>query len=288
MKSWYNEALDNSLRMFTSGQYQKLLISDDAIDNVPLIHYPGFTEAECLEVQSQIQDVLSTSKNTHDCKEVAITYDRTASSNEKQYHKVFGDYHAVPFMSEENTAQLIKTASENNRMVIISIHNHPNSSTFSINDLLVFTELKGIQLMNVVGVDGRVTFLMKPYEIDLSQTVGRNIIKVNTDFIKNKESWEENNPGRNIKFSELLTVEEASKIVSLIILELKEKGIYYSNYIDKDQASRLIFTQPTTLIQNTVHNTHKIQDNNTQPITLSDLGMGEYLGNGEDGYEWEF
>lgn len=46
--------------------------------------------------------------------------------------------------------------------------------------------------------------------------------------------------------------------------------------------------EPLTITSNTKSDAKANINDTTGPIYLEDLGIGEYLGNGEDGYEWEF
>lgn len=53
---------------------QKVLITDEANNKVPLIKYKGIPESEYVTIQELAKEVLMISKNENDSNEVALTY----------------------------------------------------------------------------------------------------------------------------------------------------------------------------------------------------------------------
>ena len=66
----------NSVRdlEMSKNRNQKVLITDEAINKVPLIKYRGIPENEYATIQELAKEVLVISKNENDSNEVALTY----------------------------------------------------------------------------------------------------------------------------------------------------------------------------------------------------------------------
>lgn len=284
-KNWLEETLDNSFAELANQKKNESWFSLSAISNVPYIEYPGFSKEECKEVQEQTKNVLRISRNENNYQEVAITYKKDSNVKEKEYFKVLGDYSSVLIMDDEDTRNLLHLSNEKNDLVVISIHNHPNNSRFSINDLLVFTENPSIKLMEIVNGKGEISFLLRPREIDLHNLISSNIIDFVPDFIDRKFTWKLQNQNKSFKISDLINLDERKQIVKESLLELQQRGCIYCDYISNETISKVIFDAKSDSYE---YNSDKLSVTKIPNLlSSSDDEKYEYLENGEDGYEWE-
>lgn len=280
-QTWLEQVLDNGITSIENEKKDKQWFSLKAIYNVPYINFLNFTPEENIEIQEQVQNVLRISRNENNYREVAITYNKNNKSKENKYFKVLGDYTSVFIMQDKNTANLLHTCNKNNELVVISIHNHPNESGFSLNDLLIFTENPSINLMLIVNTKGEVSFLQRPCKINLHNLIVQNIIDIVPDFGRRKEIWMKNNPDRHFQLSDLIELENRRRILQESIYELQQRGIYYSKYVDKTTAKDIVFQNSNIINENTNKN---ISTNINNNLSLG-MDIDVYLENGEDGYE---
>lgn len=278
--NWLEDVLNKGLLELEEEKKNPNWFGINVISNVPYISFPGFSEKECKEVQEQARNVLKISRNENNYKEVAITYKRDNSTEKKDYYKILGDYTSVPIMADERTSKLINFSNNNHELVVISIHNHPNNSRFSINDLLVFTENPSIKLMEIVNKNGEVSFLFRPYELNLHNIVTRSITDNVPDFNDRKNLWKENNPDKYFKLSDLLNFKERTIIVSDVICELLERGVCYCRYVNQEQAKNLTFDLKDS---SQSYNEKIVKNINNFSLSSEE---DDYYENGEDGYEW--
>ena len=111
----------------------KILITDEAIEKVPLIRYKEIQESEYLMLQELAKEVLTISKNDNQSNEVALTYSL--------------DYR-----------NLITTSLE---CIVIVLHNHPSLSKFSLEDVKFFLNNGTVKMMVVVTNLGSISYLVK-------------------------------------------------------------------------------------------------------------------------------
>ena len=140
---------------------EKFPITDEAIKNIPYIKYRGLKEDQCLRIQELEQILLSVSRFKNNCNEVAITYrlDGDEFLNEQDRMSiVYGEEGEVNIFSDEKTKKLFETAKE---LVILSMHNHPNGTSFSFNDLAFFYSHDEIKIFVVVTNTGKVNSISR-------------------------------------------------------------------------------------------------------------------------------
>ncbi len=280
-QTWLEQVIDNGLKSIENERKNKQWFSLQAIYNVPYINFFNFTPEENIEIQEQVQNVLRISRNENNYHKVAIIYNKNNKSEENKYFKVLGNCSSVFIMQDKDTANLLNTCNKNNELVVVSIHNHPNDSGFSLNDLLIFTENPSINLMLIVNTKGAVSFLQRPYKINLNNLIVQNIIDIVPDFGKRKETWIKNNPNRHFQLSDLIELEKRRQILKESIYELQQRGIYYSKYVDKVTAKN-IFLPNANIINENQEKEISTNINNNIPL---EMDIDVYLENGEDGYE---
>lgn len=140
----------------------KIMITDEAIEKVPLVKYKEIPESEYLMLQELAKEVLTVSKNDNDSNEVALTYSldyRNLINEGKEFMGIaLGDEHSVdPCMS--TTAYHLITASF--ECIVIVLHNHPSLSKFSLEDVKFFLSNGTVKMMVVVTNLGSISYLVK-------------------------------------------------------------------------------------------------------------------------------
>ena len=105
--------------------------------------------------------LLNISRLKNNCNEVALTYrldgDIFLNASER-ISVVYGAENQVDIFSDEKTKKLFETAKE---LVIVSMHNHPNDTSYSFSDLLFFYRHDEIRLFIVVTNTGKVSSLSR-------------------------------------------------------------------------------------------------------------------------------
>ena len=164
----------NSVRdlEMSKNRNQKVLITDEAINKVPLIKYRGIPENEYATIQELAKEVLMISKNENNSNEVALTYSMEHESliaEGREYIGIsLGDEHSVdPCMN--TVANHLITASLG--CVVIILHNHPSLSKFSLEDVQFFLRNVTVKMMVVITNLGSVSYLVKGENIDQRKAV---------------------------------------------------------------------------------------------------------------------
>ena len=105
--------------------------------------------------------LLNISRLKNNCNEVALTYrldgDIFLNASER-ISVVYGAENQVDIFSDEKTKKLFETAKE---LVIVSMHNYPNDTSYSFSDLLFFYRHDEIRLFIVVTNTGKVSSLSR-------------------------------------------------------------------------------------------------------------------------------
>ena len=164
-KGWFEmESEDkkiNDLEM-AKKRTHKILITDIAIEKVPLIKYREIPESEYLMLQELAKEVLMVSKNENDSNEVALTYSldyRNLIAEGKEFMGVaLGDEHSVDPCMNTVAYHLIATSIQ---CVVIVLHNHPSLSKFSLEDRKFLLSNRTVKMMVVVTNLGNLSYLVK-------------------------------------------------------------------------------------------------------------------------------
>lgn len=140
----------------------KIIITDEAIQKVPLVKYKEIPESEYLMLQELAREVLTISKNDNDSNEVALTYSldyRNLIAEGKEFMGVaLGDEHSVDPCMNTVSYHLITASFE---CVVIVLHNHPSLSKFSLEDVKFFLKNETVKMMVVVTNLGSISYLVK-------------------------------------------------------------------------------------------------------------------------------
>lgn len=140
----------------------KILITDKAIEKVPLIKYKEIPESEYLMLQELAKEVLTISKNDNHSNEVALTYSldyRNLIAEGKEYMGIaLGDEHSVDPCMNTVSYHLITASLE---CIVIVLHNHPSLSKFSLEDVKFFLNNGTVKMMVVITNLGNISYLVK-------------------------------------------------------------------------------------------------------------------------------
>lgn len=195
----------NDLEM-SKEHFQKVPITDIAIDKVPYIRYQGLSEKQCEIIQLLAKEVLVISKDENDSDEVAITYKMNDDEcNEPDYGIAFGDGHSVEIESDAYSYHLLQSTEE---VIIVILHNHPSPQTLSYDDLSTFVLYRNIKMILAVTNQGTIHYIMKHegYEFEKARDL----------MVKYSKPIEESE-----------TNEVAYKLTIDLLKELKQLGLYY-------------------------------------------------------------
>ena len=140
----------------------KIIITDEAIEKVPLIKYREISESVYPLLQDLAKEVLRLSKEDNDSNEVAITfslnYKKLIDAGKDYVGIAYGDEHSVDPRLNVVANHLIRASYG---CVIIVLHNHPSLSKFSLEDVKFFIGNSTIKLMVVVTNLGGISYLVK-------------------------------------------------------------------------------------------------------------------------------
>lgn len=150
---------------------QKRLITDVAISKIPYVVYPDLDIEQSLVVHELGEYLMREAKERNNSDEVLATYDLVNGlSVEDGMSKIiektgicFGTENTTTPNSDSLTMSLLRRAKD---MTIVSMHNHPSCSPFSIDDISAFTKEYGIKLMVVIGNNGELYYMSKKKDYD--------------------------------------------------------------------------------------------------------------------------
>lgn len=132
----------------------KIEITDIAIDKVPLINVPGFTEEQNNLLQQEHKNILQIAKDENNNNEVGILYNIYTGQRSQK----LGDEYSVNIDSTPDSAVLRHDSFENE---LVLMHNHPSTSNFSLADIDYFLSDGYIGLMSVITNQGEIYMLQK-------------------------------------------------------------------------------------------------------------------------------
>lgn len=145
----------------------KIWITDEAIAKVPFIKYKSIPEKHYHTIQQIAKKVLSISKEQNNSNEVAIVYsldwERLAKEGKMYLGVSLGDEHSVD-PTENPTAYHLVRNSVN--CVVICMHNHPNLSKLSLDDVQFFLRRESVKMLAAVTNLGSISYIVKPDNFD--------------------------------------------------------------------------------------------------------------------------
>jgi hypothetical protein len=140
----------------------KVEITDIAISKIPYIKYREIPEDQYETLQSLAKAVLKISRDENDCNEVAIAYDLDGPQKELDGEEYLawakGDEYSVEPMSDTETNHIIVSAKG---CVVVILHNHPNLSKISLEDVMFMLRLPTIKMVVAVTNRGAIGYIVK-------------------------------------------------------------------------------------------------------------------------------
>ncbi len=172
MASDEEKIFQNELEMAKKRDH-KIMITDEAIEKVPLVRYKEIPESEYLMLRELAKEVLTVSKNDNHSNEVALTYSldyRKLIAEGKEFMGVaLGDEQSVdPCMN--TVAYHLITASFD--CIVIVLHSHPSLSKFSLEDIKFFLGNGTVKMMVVVTNLGNISYLVKRDSYNRQNAIG--------------------------------------------------------------------------------------------------------------------
>lgn len=152
----------NNLQM-SKNREKKIEITDIAISKVPFIKYQGFDDEKNIIMQQLAKDVLRLSKYQNDSNEVAITCDLGSENPLEDFGVALGSEHEVDILADTYSNHIIVSQES---VAVVVLHNHPESQTFSLQDIQFFVEYPMIEVIVVVSNQGKVHYLMRDEQYD--------------------------------------------------------------------------------------------------------------------------
>lgn len=139
---------------------QKVFITDQAIQKVPLVAPYGADHQTALFIQETHRELLRFAQKQNDSNEVACLLDLTA--NEKLPF-VKGDQAAIDIEKDAASYHWLRSKSPGSIMLC---HNHPGQSYFSLQDVAVFLKNDSVGTMSIVTNQGKVWTISKTSRFD--------------------------------------------------------------------------------------------------------------------------
>jgi hypothetical protein len=175
-------------------------VTDIAINKVPKVDVPGFSDEQNILLQEKHKSLLKIAKFDNNSNEVLEIWNM---SNGKTIN-VLGDENSVILEGNIDAEAFVKKASNN---TLAFLHNHPNVSPFSLEDIRTFARHSEIDLMTIVSNQGAVHVIRKTADFDAYKFLG--IV---------------NNIGEEIAVNGKL---DSKKFFNKLSKEFKEGGVYY-------------------------------------------------------------
>lgn len=161
------------------------LITDSAINKVPLISTPKMTDADALKLQALHKELLEYARDNNNSEEVAFL----VNSKFEKFDIIKGDIESLDLTGK--SAKYI-------------LHNHPNNSSFSMNDIVFLTDNKSdfisvvknngsVELLEIQNFNYRrfvveVNRLEKKYQKDIANNLEKGYTKVAGELLKKSKS----------------------------------------------------------------------------------------------------
>lgn len=150
----------------------KIMITDEAIEKVPLVKYKDIPEEVYPILQELAKEVLRVSKEENDSNEVALTFSLEYLDLIREGREYFGialgDDHSVDPRLNAVAGHLIMASTG---CVVIVLHNHPSLSKFSLDDVQFFLRNETVKMMVVITNLGAISYLTKSKKYDYGESV---------------------------------------------------------------------------------------------------------------------
>lgn len=151
----------------------KVYITEQAIQKVPYIEYREINKKHYENLQELARHILRLSKDMNDSNEVAAVYsldlEALVAKNEDYVGIAYGTEHEVDPEGSTASYHIIHSALD---CVVVCLHNHPNLSKFSLDDVKFFLRNDSVKMMVVVTNLGRISYLVKGSKFNRIEAIG--------------------------------------------------------------------------------------------------------------------
>lgn len=132
----------------------KLIITDEIIEKVPCTHIVDNGGKADKNIQKLHKELLRLSKNKNKSNEVGFLINLYDWS----FEIVIGDGNRVSLSNNPNAEKLLKSSPKNTLMFM---HNHPNNSRFSGQDLRMFSLFDSLYIATAISNNGNIYVMKK-------------------------------------------------------------------------------------------------------------------------------
>ena len=145
----------------------KIYITDEAIEKVPYIEYQSIDRKHYDIIRRVIREALRIAKEKNDSNEISIIYslewEKLQEKGQEFMGISIGDEHSVN-PTESTVAYHLVNSTLN--CVIICVHNHPNLSKISLDDVKFFLRHESIKMLVAVTNLGSIFYMAKKDDFD--------------------------------------------------------------------------------------------------------------------------
>lgn len=155
-----NEQKRAAYQLRQKNRGQKVFITDQAIQKVPLVAPNGVNHQTALFIQETHRELLKFAQSQNDSNEVACLLDLNA---DEKLSFVKGDQTSIDIEKDAASYHWLRSKSPGSVMLC---HNHPGQSYFSLQDVAVFLKNDSIGTMSIVTNQGKVWTISKTARFD--------------------------------------------------------------------------------------------------------------------------
>ena len=138
---------------------RKIMITDVALNKIPLVQVPEFTQVECEAIAAEHRMLLRVAKEKNHSNEVLSV----VSFKQVRRTIVLGDEFSVDLRKSPEAYGIFASAEPQE---ILLLHNHPSTSNFSLMDIVTLLRYAQVKMMSVVTNQGDVRVLCKTFEFE--------------------------------------------------------------------------------------------------------------------------
>lgn len=147
-------------------------ITDKAIESVPEVKIPGYTDEQCKTIQEQHKELLRNARDNNDNGEVAFVF-REGLTDRKIIAGTDTDVNLSLFIETSGKNQFI-------------MHNHPRGSSFSRLDVEEWMKSDNLRTLSVIKNNGMIEVIAKnkDFNFDIAKIQYLRTLKKNPDNIE--------------------------------------------------------------------------------------------------------
>lgn len=146
---------------------KKVYITVTAIEKVPYIEYKGMSREQNIIMRQFARMVLRLSKDNYDSNEVAVTWN-LETGDSSDFGIAHGDEEHVNLASDTATFHLLRSG---DRVVLVVLHNHPSTRTFSVEDIFLFIRQENMKYIVTVSNQGQIHYIKKEENYNAQKAV---------------------------------------------------------------------------------------------------------------------